>query len=170
MWPNRIRSAFLTLAFTALLSGSAAFATAPVCADDLVLLQGDSAPLKIRVEIADDAASRAQGLMFRRSLPRGQGMLFVYPRPAPLFFWMRNTFIPLDIVFIDDRGVIRHIHPQARPLDETPIPGAAPGDPDPERLMVLEIGGGEAARLGLRVGQALAHPRLDAARAAWPCR
>lgn len=108
--------------------------------------------------------------MFRRELPRGQGMLFIYPAPVETSFWMRNTFIPLDIIFIDERGVIRHIHPEARPLDESPIPGAAPGDPDRRRLMVLEIGGGEAARLGLRAGQALAHPRLDQSRAAWPCR
>lgn len=170
MWPNRIRSAFLTFAFTALLAGSAVNATGAACGDDRVLLRGDSAVLQIQVEIAADADSRARGLMFRRSLPQGQGMLFVYPRPTTMFFWMRNTFIPLDMIFIDDRGVIRLIHPDARPLDETPIPGAAPGDPDPERLMVLEIGGGEAARLGLRVGQVLAHPRLPQARAAWPCR
>lgn len=97
-------------------------------------------------------------------------MLFVYPEPQPVSFWMRNTLIPLDLIFFDETGVIRHIHRNARPLDETPIPGAAIGDPRPDRLMVLEIAGGEAARLGLAAGQQLAHPALDRAGAAWPCR
>ena len=82
---------------------------------------------------------------------------------------MRNTYIPLDLIFLDQAGVIRHIHPRAVPLDETPIPGAAPGDPDPDRQMILEIGGGEAERLGLAVGQPMAHPRLHQDLAALPC-
>ncbi|MCF3972261.1 DUF192 domain-containing protein [Paracoccus salsus] len=122
------------------------------------------------VEVADDADERARGLMFRRDLAAGQGMLFIYDTPRKVSFWMRNTLIPLDLIFMDSRGVIRHIHPMATPLDETPIPGAADGDSQPERLMVLEIAGGEAARLGLAPGQAMAYPRLDRGQAAWPCR
>ncbi len=53
--------------------------------------------------------------MFRRNLPAGQGMLFVYPEPQPVSFWMRNTLIPLDLIFFDETGVIRHIHRNARP-------------------------------------------------------
>lgn len=128
-----------------------------------------SAPLSVTVEIADDPAERAQGLMFRRSLAPQHGMLFIYDTPQPSSFWMRNTLIPLDIIFMDATGRIRRIHENARPLDETPIPGAAVGDPDPLRLMVLEIGGGEAARLGLAVGQAMAHPALDPKTAAISC-
>ena len=139
------------------------------CSQDRAIFQTDGGRVSIRVELADDEAERAQGLMFRQSLPRGTGMLFVYDRPQPVSFWMRNTYIPLDLIFMDSAGVIRHIHPRARPLDETPIPGAAVGDPAPERQMILEVGGGEAGRLGLAVGDAMAHPRLDQDLAALPC-
>ena len=140
------------------------------CSMDTALIRtSPETALSFDIEVADTPESRAQGLMFRRDLPAGQGMLFVYPDPQPVSFWMRNTLIPLDLVFADESGVIRHIHSNARPLDETPIPGAAVGDPQPDRLLVLEIAGGEAARLGLATGQLLAHPSLDAGTAAWPC-
>lgn len=139
------------------------------CAPDRVVFQTPDGPLEIQVELADDEAERAQGLMFRKSLEQGSGMLFVYDTPRAVSFWMRNTYIPLDLVFLDQTGVIRHIHPRAVPLDETPIPGATPGDPDPHRQMILEIGGGEAERLGLAVGQPMAHPRLHQDLAALPC-
>lgn len=125
--------------------------------------------LSIRVEIADDPAERAQGLMNRTSLDDRSGMLFIFEEPRSASFWMKNTLIPLDLIFFDETGTIRHIHPQAVPMDLTPIPGATPDDPEPERLMVLEIAGGEAARLGLDEGMAMAHPRLDAELAAAPC-
>ena len=63
-------------------------------------------------------------------------MLFVYETPRPASFWMKDTLIPLDMLFFDAAGRLRHVHPQATPLDLTPIPGAAPGDPDPDRLIV----------------------------------
>lgn len=124
----------------------------------------------VSVEIADDAAERAQGLMNRPHLPQGEGMLFVYETPRQASFWMKNTLIPLDLLFFDARGVLRHVHPQARPLDLTPIPGAARGDPDPDRLLVLELAGGEAARLALTPGATLRHPAVPQATAAAPCR
>lgn len=122
-----------------------------------------------RIEIADTPALREKGLMFREQLPEKNGMLFVYENPHPVSFWMRNTPIPLDMIFMDQSGVIRHIHPDAQPYDETAIPGAAADDPDPNRQFILEIGGGEAARLGLKVGQAMASLAIDQAQAAWPC-
>lgn len=139
------------------------------CDPGQAILMTEAGPLPITVEIADDPAERAQGLMFRRELAPQHGMLFIYETPQPASFWMRNTLIPLDIIFMDATGTLRHIHPNARPLDETPIPGAAVGDPDPLRLMVLEIGGGEAERLGLGTGQAMAHPAIDPAVAAISC-
>lgn len=147
----------------------AAFAAS--CAPGTALLttaEGRSIP--VTVEIADDASERAQGLMGRRTLPPGHGMLFVYETPRPASFWMKDTLIPLDMLFFDAAGRLRHVHPQAIPLDLTPIPGAAPGDPDPDRLLVLELGGGEAARLGLAPGAVLTHPAVPQAGAAAPCR
>lgn len=144
-------------------------ALAADCQIDRAQFQGRGLSVTVAVEIADDPAERARGLMGRRELPPGQGMLFIYEHPQPVSFWMRNTLIPLDMIFIDARGEVRHVHPMARPLDETPIPGAAAGDPAPERLMVLEVAGGDAARLGIAPGMVLSHPLLPQAAALAPC-
>ncbi|WP_265502527.1 DUF192 domain-containing protein [Paracoccus beibuensis] len=174
MLPSRIACA-LALATCivqgAALAQDASFAgPAAQCeANRLLVRVAESTALSFDVEVVDTPESRARGLMFRTDLPAGQGMLFIYESPQPVSFWMRNTLIPLDMVFIDATGVIRHIHRNATPLDETPIPGAAVGDPAPERLMVLEIAGGEAARLGLEPGQRIGYPAIDDKEASWPC-
>jgi uncharacterized membrane protein (UPF0127 family) len=115
------------------------------------------------VEIADDADERARGLMFRDRMAAGQGMLFVYPEPKTAAFWMKNTRIPLDMLFIGADGRVQKVHDRAVPFDETAIPG---GD---AVQFVLEINGGLAKRLGLTIGAELRHPAIDSARAAWPC-
>ena len=165
MLPSKLAA----VALSTLLCAGQAWAQA-ACAPDLALIRlDDQQVLSFDIEVVDTPASRAQGLMYRKDVPRGTGMLFIYEQPQPVSFWMRNTLVPLDMIFLDAEGVIRHIHPNARPLDETPVPGASVGDPHPERLMVLEIAGGEAARLGLANGQALAHPALDQDAVAFPC-
>ena len=143
----------------AVLSG-AAFA---VCAPDRVSVKGDFGTIDFKVELADDPVERAVGLMNRESLPRLSGMLFVYMRPQTLTFWMRNTLIPLDMIFVDPDGRIAHIHENAVPLDETPISGG------PGRIAVLEINGGLARKFGLEVGDVLRHPAFDPEIAQWPC-
>ncbi len=166
----RVFNALRLAALLAALPQLAAAQPVAGCRADIVqVLAPDSAPIRIAVEVADTPSARALGLMHRESLPPLTGMLFVYEHPQPVAFWMRNTLIPLDMLFIDDRGVIRHVHPGAVPHDETPIPGATPDDADPDRLLVLEIAGGEAEALGLREGMAVAHPALPAARALHPC-
>ena len=91
-------------------------------------------------------------------------MLFVYQRPQVMSFWMRNTLIELDMLFLDGFGVIQHIHHRAQPLDETPI---SPGD----MLLfgVLEINGGLARRLGIKVGDVLRHPSFISLDDPWYC-
>jgi uncharacterized membrane protein (UPF0127 family) len=111
----------------------------------------------------DDDAERAQGLMFRESLPKFAGMLFVYETPQPVAFWMRNTLIPLDMLFFDATGRLTRIASSAVPLDETPIPG---GD---DIRYVLEINGGLAGSLGIDLGAEIRHPALDQDAAAWSC-
>ncbi|MGJ8545204.1 MAG: DUF192 domain-containing protein [Sulfitobacter sp.] len=151
----------VAFAFAAL-TGLPAAAAGP-CRPDTVYLKGDWGQARFSVEIADDDMERAQGLMHRESLPSAGGMLFVYERPQPLSFWMRNTLIPLDMLFIDPQGVVQHIHHQAKPLDETPIPG---GD---GLIAVLEINGGMARKLGISEGSFLKHEAFSNSSAAWPC-
>jgi uncharacterized membrane protein (UPF0127 family) len=97
------------------------------------------------VQVAASPAEQERGLMFRRSLRRDEGMIFPYDPPQAVAFWMRNTLIPLDMIFIRADGTIARIA-TARPLDETPVPAGEPV------AAVLEIGGGRAAELGIREG------------------
>lgn len=107
--------------------------------------------VKLQVEIADTEPLRERGLMFRKSLAPDHGMLFDFKSPRPVAFWMRNTLIPLDMIFIRPDGRVLSIARNTRPLDETPVPsgGAIRG--------VLEIAGGRAAELGILPGDRVIH-------------
>ena len=111
---------------------------------------------RFQVEIADTEASRERGLMFRKSLAPDHGMLFDFKTPQPVAFWMKNTLIPLDMVFITADGHILSIARNAQPMNETPIPSGG------DVLGVLELRGGRAAELGLepgdRVKERIFHP------------
>ncbi|PQO23480.1 hypothetical protein C2I36_07555 [Rhodobacteraceae bacterium WD3A24] len=135
------------------------------CRADAVELRGDWGQARFQVEIADTPETRARGLMHRESLPLGTGMLFIYDSPQSVSFWMRNTLIPLDMIFADATGVVRRVHHEAVPGDETPIPGG------PGILAVLEINGGLAARIGIDAGSEMRHPAFaqSGAAPAWPC-
>jgi uncharacterized protein len=133
------------------------------CSDGQVDLRGAWGQARFSVEIADTEPLRAQGLMNREQLARSAGMLFVYDAPTEPAFWMMNTLIPLDMIFVDPTGIVTRVHSNAIPHDRTPIPGG------PNVLMVLEINGGLAERLGIAEGSEMRHPRLDAAQAVWPC-
>ncbi len=149
---------FRTLAFFFLLSGPAFAACDPGRVD----LRGDWGQARFTVEVADTPAERSLGLMHRESMPRSSGMLFVYERPQLVSFWMRNTLIPLDMIFMDETGTVRRVHENAVPLDETGIPGG------PDIQFVLEINGGLAGRLGIDEGSVLRHPAIGED-AAWAC-
>jgi uncharacterized membrane protein (UPF0127 family) len=99
------------------------------------------------VELATNDAERARGLMFRKELPEGTGMLFRFDRDELVSMWMKNTVIPLDMIFIRGDGTISSIAPNATPQSETPIPSY-----EPVRA-VLEINGGRAAQLGIIPGE-----------------
>lgn len=132
------------------------------CASDKVTVSGDWGQAHFTVDVADDFQERAQGLMFVEQMPMLTGMLFVYEKPQPVSFWMKNTLIPLDMIFTAPTGEILAIHVNAIPGDTTPIPG---GD---GVQMVLEVNGGLTTRLGIAVGDVLQHPSfgLEAIR---PC-
>lgn len=155
---------FLFLFLVALAAQPAALAAqSGACRDDVVTLRGDWGQARFSVEIADTEATRARGLMFRESMPRGAGMLFIYDHPQVVAFWMRNTLIPLDMIFMEADGRVAHVHHEAVPLDETPIWGG-------NRIQyVLEINGGLARQFGIAPGSEMRHPRLAQDRALWPC-
>ncbi len=127
-----------------------------VCADDKVTIAGEWGQAHFTVDVADSPQERAQGLMFVEQMPMLSGMLFVYEAPQRVSFWMKNTLIPLDMLFASPRGEVLAIHESAVPGDTTPIPG---GD---GIQMVLEINGGMASRLGVGVGDVLQHPSFGA--------
>jgi uncharacterized membrane protein (UPF0127 family) len=104
------------------------------------------------VEMAVTEAERAQGLMNRKSLPEGQGMLFDFQRDQEVGFWMKNTYIPLDMIFIRSDGRIMRIAENTEPLSERIVPsnGAV--------RAVLEVIGGTARKLGIAPGDRVAHP------------
>ncbi len=133
------------------------------CSPGQVEIRGPAGIARFSVEIADSPEEQSRGLMFRESLASGAGMLFVYDRPERAVFWMKNTLIPLDMVFADATGRVTRVHADARPRDETPIDGGE------GVLLVLEINGGLAARLGIGPGAELRHPVLAPGTAAWPC-
>jgi uncharacterized protein len=127
---------------------------------DLRLAEGRES---FSVEVADDPQERAQGLMFRPEMPAASGMLFVYESPRRVGFWMKNTLIPLDMVFADATGTVTRIHEGAVPGDLNPIDGGEGVQ------FVLEINAGLAGKLGIVPGATLRHPAIPAATAAWPC-
>jgi uncharacterized membrane protein (UPF0127 family) len=105
-----------------------------------------------QVEIADNEATREHGLMDRRYMAPDHGMLFEFDRDEPVSFWMKNTYIPLDMIFIAPSGVVTHIAANAEPLSERVVPSGGPS------IAVLELDGGTAASIGLRVGDKVRHP------------
>ncbi len=118
---------------------------------------------RFTVEVADDDAERARGLMFRDELPQGHGMVFIHDREEPQAYWMKNTRIPLDILYFDnDRRLVsqqRDVPPCSAGDRCPPYPSEAPA------RYVLELNAGEAAKMSLKNGAEL---RLDPEIAATP--
>ena len=104
------------------------------------------------VELAVNDADRAKGLMFRKDLPEGRGMLFDFQREQDVSMWMRNTLIPLDMIFITADGRIRRIAENTEPLSERTISSGGPV------RGVFEVIGGTAKKLGIAAGDRIAHP------------
>lgn len=111
---------------------------------------------EFRVELALTPSQHAQGLMFRQRMAPDAGMLFVYNVEEVVTMWMRNTFIPLDMVFIDSRGRIAHIAERTVPQSEAVISSGGPV------VAVLELNAGTASRLKLRPGDRVRSPALVA--------
>jgi uncharacterized membrane protein (UPF0127 family) len=112
----------------------------------------------IHVEVAADDATREQGLMYRDRLPEDRGMLFFFAQSGNYPFWMKNTLIPLDIVWIDDQKRIAHVAHNVQPCKADPCPSVPPGA---EARYVLEVAAGVATRHGLANGQTLRLEGMD---------
>ncbi|MGA8890642.1 MAG: DUF192 domain-containing protein [Anaeromyxobacteraceae bacterium] len=130
------------------LIAAAALATGPACASPggpRVVLESGGKSHVVKVELADTDPKRERGLMFRKELPDGQGMLFLFDEEREHTFWMKDTLIPLDMIFVDGAGRVTTIVANARPLTLEPRTGG------PAR-MVLEVPGGWAREHDVRVG------------------
>jgi uncharacterized membrane protein (UPF0127 family) len=108
------------------------------------------------VELVDTEAERAKGLMYRKELPEGRGMLFDFHRDQEVSFWMQNTYIPLDMIFIRGDGRIHRIAENTEPLSTRMIPSGGPV------RAVLEVIGGTTRKLGIAPGDRVASPIFKA--------
>ncbi len=125
--------------------------TLPVEPLDITTARG---AFHFKVEVADTAAAREQGLMFRKSLAPDRGMLFDFKSAQPVAFWMKNTLIPLDMLFVGPDGHIISIARDAAPMSETPIPSGG------DALVVIELAGGRAAEIGAEPGDLVRERRI----------
>ncbi|SIT84207.1 hypothetical protein SAMN05421849_2066 [Pontibaca methylaminivorans] len=159
----RLLSVISAAIIAPVLAAAVAAPLAAQCSPEEVTLRGDWGEVRLAVELADTPQSRNRGLMHRETLPARAGMLFLYDEPQPVSFWMKDTLIPLDILFADRSGRITRVHHKAIPGDLTPIPG---GD---AVFAVLEINGGLARAWGIGPGSEMRHPAFAGGPPAWPC-
>lgn len=117
---------------------------------------GGSEARKFLVEVARSDQEKSVGLMFRTALADDAGMLFPYGPPQAITMWMRNTYIPLDMLFIRADGTIARIEANTEPLSESIIDSGEPVS------AVLELAGGAAVRLGIKAGDKVNHPFFKA--------
>ncbi len=120
--------------------------TGQAAGDDTLKIISKSGTHSFSVELATNELERAKGLMFRKELPDGYGMLFDFHTEQPTQFWMRNTYIPLDMIFIKGDGHILRVAENAKPQSDDLIPSGGPV------RAVLEVIGGTARRLGIAPG------------------
>ena len=124
---------------------------------DLRLLKAknDSIVAQLEIEIADDAYQTETGLMYRKSMPLNQAMLFVFEEEQNRSFYMKNTEFPLDIIYLNSKNEVVSIQKNAQPFDETSLPSAGPV------LYVLEVNANLTDQWGLEVGDKMEWTRLN---------
>lgn len=129
---------------------------AAYAADNQLTLHTSTGEYQFNVEVVDTPETRAQGLMFRTELADDAGMLFDFEEEREVSFWMQNTLIPLDMIFVGSDGIVDTIHVNARPQDPTSVPSQVPVQ------FVLEIPGGRSVEIGLKPGDRMDHDRVVA--------
>ncbi len=136
----------------AALAAAAALGSDQLPTSPLVIRTADGSEHRFTVELASTPEERAQGLMFRKALAPDAGMLFDFKELGPVAMWMKDTLIPLDMLFISRDGRIVRVAERTVPLTLTPIPSGEPV------LAVLEVNSGTTARLGIKPGDRAIHP------------
>lgn len=126
----------------------------PAVTEEPLDLVTENGVKRITVEVARSPAAQAKGLMFRTSLPDDRGMLFPHDAPREVSMWMRDTYIPLDMIFIRQDGTVHRIEANTEPFSETVISSNG------KVSAVLEVAGGAAKRLGLKPGDLVRHPHF----------
>ena len=139
------------LLFAFLLAAVPAWALETFGTSELTV-QTASGPQKFSIELALTDAQMEQGLMFRRSMPASAGMLFDFKTPTSVTMWMKNTVIPLDMLFLDPQGQIIDVHERAVPFSTDIIASKLPA------RYVIELNGGTVARLGIKTGDQVTSP------------
>lgn len=157
-----LRASFRTVVLAAALALFAGPAE-PQSADDDVAFRTETLSIEtphgaypFQVEMAESMSQRAHGLMFRRELAPDRGMLFLYPREETIMMWMKNTYIPLDMLFIGRDGRIIRIAAETKPMSTDIIASG------PAAKAVLELAARTASRLGIKEGDRIVHPAFDA--------
>lgn len=138
------RRAVLALSLLLALGGGALFA-------EPLTIEADGTRHVFDIEVARTASERSRGLMFRRELPEDYGMLFDFGPEREVSMWMKNTFVPLDMLFIRADGTIRRIAERTTPFSTDSIPSRGPVS------AVLELPGGTTRRLGIAAGDTVHH-------------
>ncbi|MBI3250060.1 MAG: DUF192 domain-containing protein [Deltaproteobacteria bacterium] len=149
-----VRAGLSVLSFLVFLVLSSACASSNL--PQVVVYSASGTPVRVAVEIADTPTKRNFGLMYRRDLSAVQGMLFLFPREEPQSFWMRNTPLPLDIIFISAARTIVSITANTTPFSETPLPSDGPAQ------FVLEVNAGFCQQHGIAVGGRVELPEVGA--------
>ncbi len=136
----------MVAALCTLLLPGAAFAAEPSSKTVPLTIATASGPHAFQVEVMRTDAERERGLMFRRDLPADRGMLFDFKTAAPVMMWMKNTYIPLDMVFIGADGRVISTAVDAEPMSERVIPSGGPA------RAVLEVNAGTVAKIAIKPG------------------
>ena len=136
------------LAFGLALLAGAAHAEAPL---EALTIDTASGAHRFRVEVMRTEPERERGLMYRKTMARDHGMLFEYQSEQPVTFWMHNTYLPLDLIFIGKDGRVVNVARDAKPMDDSLIPSSGPA------LGVLELDAGTAKTIGLKAGDVVRH-------------
>lgn len=131
-------------------------ARAAAAAGEPLTVVTKAGPKRFNVEVMRDDAGRSRGLMFRRHMAADHGMLFDFEREEPVTMWMKNTYLPLDMVFIRPDGTISRIAADTEPLSTAIIPSGSPVS------AVLELNAGTTAKLGIQPGDRIEHPLFKA--------